>query len=65
MVQIWNNFFNQAKKKDIPDHRVEVWPGILTAINAHDGGTMTVISCLHKIIIWQHDKQFFKNNARR
>ncbi|XP_015792238.1 piwi-like protein 1 [Tetranychus urticae] len=76
MIQIGNNFFNQAERKDIPDHRVEVWPGILTAINEHDGGIMTVISCLHKIIrrdsaldilkrLWQHDKQFFRNNARR
>uniref|UniRef100_T1KQ99 Uncharacterized protein n=1 Tax=Tetranychus urticae TaxID=32264 RepID=T1KQ99_TETUR len=66
----WNHP-EMVKKKDIPDHQDKVWPGILTAINEHDGG----ISCLYKIIrrtsaldilkrLKHNDKQFF-NNARR
>ncbi|XP_015792164.1 piwi-like protein 1 [Tetranychus urticae] len=75
MTQIGSDFYNASEKKSIPDYRVEVWPGILTAINEHDGGIMAVVSCCHKIIrkdsaldilkrLWQQDRQNFQNNSR-
>ncbi|XP_053204611.1 piwi-like protein 1, partial [Panonychus citri] len=76
MTRLGRNFFDKNQAKRIPEHSVEVWPGVLTAINEHDGGILMVVNCLNKIIrketaldilrrIWSQNRDNFKDYARR
>ncbi|XP_053202757.1 piwi-like protein 1 isoform X2 [Panonychus citri] len=76
MSAIGRNFFDKSGSIFIPEHRVEVWPGMLTAINEHDEGILMVANVLNKIIrretaldilvrIYRTDKNQFKEKSRR
>ncbi|XP_015783387.1 piwi-like protein 1 [Tetranychus urticae] len=51
--QVGRNYYNPRAKKIMQDHRLDIWPGILTAIAEHDGGIMMMCDNINKII--RHD----------
>jgi aubergine-like protein len=76
----WNligrHYFNPQIRHTIPEHKLEVLQGLLTAINRHDGGILMVADTVHKIIrqdsvldnlrdIFNRDRNGFTTNARR
>ncbi|XP_015783303.1 piwi-like protein 1 [Tetranychus urticae] len=52
-VQVGRDYYNPKLKKTMQDHRLDIWPGMLTAIAEHDGGIMMVCDNINKII--RHD----------
>ena len=47
---VGRHFFNPDEKMRIPEHKIELWGGVLTAVNHHDGGVLMVCDTVHKII---------------
>jgi aubergine-like protein len=76
----WNligrHYFHPDIKHKIPEHRLEVLQGLLTAINQHDDGILMVCDTVHKVIrsdscydtlqeMLRKDRASFQDNARR
>lgn len=77
----WNligrHYFNPAIRHSLPEHKLEILEGLLTAINRHDsGGILMVADTVHKVIrtdtvlqnlqdLYRRDSAGFKDNARR
>ena len=55
-IQVGRDYYNPKLKKTMHDHRLDIWPGILTAIAEHDDGIMMVCDNINKII--RHDTAY-------
>ena len=74
---IGRHFFNPAEgRMPLNQWKLEIWQGVMTAINQHDGGILMVADSVHKVIradtVYdvlqeqiQKDRANFKDNARR
>ncbi|CAL1300079.1 unnamed protein product [Larinioides sclopetarius] len=40
MVQVGRNYFNPKGGIPVPQHRLEIWPGYVTAVQEYEGGVM-------------------------
>ncbi|XP_055936429.1 piwi-like protein Ago3 [Argiope bruennichi] len=40
MIQVGRNYFNPKGGIPVPQHRLEIWPGYVTAVQEHEGGVM-------------------------
>lgn len=47
---IGRNFFDPQRKIQIPQHRVELWPGYFTSIMPNESGIMLIADVSHKIV---------------
>lgn len=76
MMQIGRNYYDKNQRKSLPKWKIEVWPGIVTAINEHDGGILMVNNIIHKVVrlgtahdllqdLLRSDKDRFQANARK
>ncbi|XP_074601974.1 piwi-like protein 1 [Brevipalpus obovatus] len=76
MMQIGRNYHDKNQRKSLPKWKIEIWPGIVTAINEHDGGILMVNNIVHKIVrlgtaydllqeLLKSDRDKFKSNARQ
>ncbi|CAG2106969.1 unnamed protein product, partial [Medioppia subpectinata] len=76
----WNligrHYFHPDIKHKIPEHRLEILQGVMTAINEHAGGVLMVCDTVHKVIrsdtcletlqqILKRDRGSFQDNARK
>ncbi|XP_054155822.1 piwi-like protein 1 [Oppia nitens] len=76
----WNligrHYFNPDISHKIPEHKLEVLQGVLTAINQHDDGLLLVTDTVHKVLrmdtvaenlrdILNRDRSSFQDNARK
>ncbi|XP_076749124.1 argonaute 3 [Xylocopa sonorina] len=50
LVRIGQHSFNPKGVHAVPQHKVEVWPGYVTAINEYDGGLKLCIDARHRIM---------------
>ncbi|RWS28421.1 piwi-like protein 1 [Leptotrombidium deliense] len=73
---IGRHLFQPSSRVNIPEHKLQLWQGLLTAVNRHDGGLLMVCDTVFKVIrsdtvydmlmsILQRDRNTFKENARR
>ena len=77
MLLIGRNYFDPNIRHKITSHRLEVWQGILTAINNHDGGNILMVcDTIHKVVrsdtvleilqeLINRDRSGFQDAARR
>ncbi|XP_077498582.1 piwi-like protein 1 [Amblyomma americanum] len=49
-VQINRYFFDKRAVASIPQHALELWQGLVTAIGQHDAGVLLVTDTLHKVL---------------
>ncbi|XP_077504141.1 piwi-like protein 1 [Amblyomma americanum] len=49
-VQINRHFFDRCAVSRIPQHGLELWQGLVTAIGQYDSGVMLVTDTLHKVL---------------
>lgn len=49
-VEMGRNFFDLATKQDLPDYKIQLLSGVLTAINQHDAGILMVVDTATKFI---------------
>lgn len=75
MVQIGHNYYDRHNRRAMDGWNMEIWPGIITAINEHDAGILLVIDITHKVVrsqsardvlmqIYRNDRENFGDRAR-
>ncbi|XP_015904269.2 piwi-like protein Ago3 [Parasteatoda tepidariorum] len=50
MTQVGRNYFNPKGGIPIPQHRLEIWPGYVTAVQEYEGGVMLNCDCSFKVL---------------
>lgn len=50
MKQVGRYYYNPNSPTAIPQHKLEIWPGYITAIKEHDGGLMLMADASHKVL---------------
>lgn len=50
LVRIGQHSFNPKGIHAVPQHKLEVWPGYVTAINEYEGGLMLCIDAKHRVM---------------
>ena len=49
MVQMNKNYYNPAEAMMVPQHKLEIWPGYVTAVHEYEGGVMLCLDVSHKV----------------
>lgn len=76
MIQIGRHMFDKNLRKRLPRYKIEIWSGIVSAINEHDGGILMVNDVVHKVVrsstayeilqeMVKSDRTNFRNAARK
>ncbi|XP_076226679.1 argonaute 3 isoform X2 [Nomia melanderi] len=50
LVRIGQHNFNPKGIRSVPQHKLEVWPGYVTAISEYEGGLMLCIDAKHRVM---------------
>lgn len=50
LVRIGRQNFNPTSAQKLNQHRLEVWPGYVTAINEYDGGLKLCLDSKHRVM---------------
>jgi len=50
MVQMNKNFYNPRAGHMVPQHKLEIWPGYVTAVQEFEGGIMLCCDVSHKVL---------------
>lgn len=49
-IQFGKKLFNPKDPKIIPQHRLTIWPGYVTAVDEYDGGLMLMLDVSHRVL---------------
>ena len=44
------NYFNPTSGHMVPQHKLEIWPGYVTAVQEYEGGVMLCCDVSHKVL---------------
>jgi len=50
MVQVGRHYYDPHRPANVPQHRLEVWPGYVTAIAQYEGGLMLLTDVSHRVL---------------
>merc|ERR1719494_1283152 len=50
MVEMNRNFYNPVLAMMVPQHKLEIWPGYVTAVHEYEGGVMLCLDISHKVL---------------
>lgn len=50
LVQIGRQHFNSKAAHSVPQHRLELWPGYVTAIDEYEGGLQLCLNSTHRVL---------------
>ena len=50
LVRIGRDNFNPRCAHQVPQHRLELWPGYVTAIDEYEGGVKLNINASHRVM---------------
>nr|UJZ92584.1 piwi-like protein Ago3 [Scaphoideus titanus] len=50
LVRLGREYYSQSMAHAIPQHRLEIWPGYVTAVDAFEGGIMLNCNASHKVL---------------
>nr|NP_001107667.1 seali [Strongylocentrotus purpuratus]ABY58155.1 seali [Strongylocentrotus purpuratus] len=50
MKQVGRHFYNPTTPSIVPQHKLEIWPGYITAISQYEGGLMLHADVSHKVL---------------
>ncbi|CAG5115063.1 unnamed protein product [Candidula unifasciata] len=50
MCQVGRYYYNGHTAATVPQHKLEVWPGYVTAIKEHEGGLLLLLDASHKVL---------------
>ena len=50
MVEMNKNFYQPANGVMVKQHRLEIWPGYVTAVQEYEGGLMLNLDVSHKVL---------------
>ncbi|CAH0589121.1 unnamed protein product [Chrysodeixis includens] len=60
LVRFGRDHFNERAAVQIPQHRLEVWPGYVTAVDEYEGGLMLTLDSTHRVLRTQTVLSFIK-----
>lgn len=61
MVNIQKNYYDPALGNMVPQHKLEIWPGYVTAVQEYEGGVMLYLEVSHKVLRTQTAKSLLKD----
>ncbi|XP_022822730.1 piwi-like protein Ago3 [Spodoptera litura] len=64
LVRIGREHFNDRAGIPIPQHRLEIWPGYVTAVCEYEGGLMLTLDSTHKVIRTQTVLSYIKETVQ-
>ena len=65
LVRIGQHSFNPKGIHAVPQHKLEVWPGYVTAINEYEGGLMLCIDAKHRVMRTETVRDVMTNFGNR
>jgi len=76
MVEMNRNFYDPVAAMMVPQHKLEIWPGYVTAVHEYEGGVMLCLDVSHKVLrtttawnllqdIYMKDKENLQVNAQK
>ena len=74
MVQMNKNYYDPTKAMMVPQHKLEIWQGYVTAVHEYEGGVMLCLDVSHKVLrsstaydllqdVYKKDKDNLRVNA--
>ncbi|KAJ8714986.1 hypothetical protein PYW08_004967 [Mythimna loreyi] len=64
LVRINRDHFNDKAGIQIPQHKLEVWPGYVTAVDEYEGGLMLTLDSTHKVLRTQSVLSYIKETIQ-
>ncbi|KOB79272.1 Argonaute Ast1 variant [Operophtera brumata] len=61
MVRFGRQSYNPRSAIQIPQHKLEVWPGYVTAVDEYEGGLMLTLDSTHRVLRTQTVLTFIKD----
>ena len=61
MVQMNKNFYDPTAGHMVPQHKLEIWPGYVTAVQEFEGGIMLCCDVSHKVLRTQTAHELMKD----
>ena len=52
MVEMNRNFYDPVAAMMVPQHKLEIWPGYVTAVHEYEGGVMLCLDISHKVMYY-------------
>ena len=76
MVQMSKNYYDPTVAHMVPQHRLEIWPGYVTAVHEYEGGVMLCLDVSHRVLrtntaydllndVYKKDKDNIHVNAQK
>ncbi|XP_033118833.1 piwi-like protein 1 [Anneissia japonica] len=53
LKQVGRHYFDPSRSVEVPQHKLQIWPGYITAINEYDGGLMLQTDMSHKVLCYE------------
>ncbi|KAK2142285.1 hypothetical protein LSH36_977g02059 [Paralvinella palmiformis] len=50
MCQVRQQYYDPHSAVPVPQHKLEVWPGYVTAVNEYEGGLMMLVDVSHRVL---------------
>uniref|UniRef100_UPI002DDDBD8F Piwi n=1 Tax=Ephydatia fluviatilis TaxID=31330 RepID=UPI002DDDBD8F len=50
LQRIGRDYYDANSPLEVPQHKMQLWPGYVTAINRHEGGLMLVLDVSHRVM---------------
>ncbi|KAL0871086.1 hypothetical protein ABMA27_004891 [Loxostege sticticalis] len=64
LVRFGRQHFNEHAAIQIPQHKLEVWPGYVTAVDEYEGGLMLTLDSTHRVLRTQSVLSFIKETVQ-
>ncbi|XP_075980297.1 argonaute 3 isoform X2 [Anticarsia gemmatalis] len=64
LVRFNREHFNPNAAIQIPQHKLEVWPGYVTAVDEYEGGLMLTLDSTHRVLRTQSVLSFIKDTVQ-
>ena len=65
MVQMNKNFYDPRAGPMVPQHKLEIWPGYVTAVQEFEGGIMLCCDVSHKVLRTQTAYELLKDIVKQ
>ena len=50
MCQVGRHYYDPHRPAQVPQHKLEVWPGYVTSISRYAGGLMLLCDVSHRVL---------------
>ncbi|KAK3795239.1 hypothetical protein RRG08_056298 [Elysia crispata] len=65
MCQVGRYYYNPHTPASVPQYKLEVWPGYITAIKEHEGGLLLLLDASHRVLRTQTVLEIMENDQMK